>query len=312
MSTKVLDGIMGLAVGDAFGVPYEFLERETVKKIIGRKMAGAGTHGQPAGTWSDDTSLTLCLLDNLDKKPNYHKIMHSFAAWYEKGAYTADGNCFDIGNTTRHAIIKYETGIYPLECGSKDVLSNGNGSLMRILPMVYYFAEYKDFQLDAGGFDMIHKISALTHAHPLSFLACDIYVGLGILLLNGCTISEACGEAARKVIQYFDSQSMYHEWLKAFTPILNLCEYKEDDIKSSGYVVDSLIAAIWSLLNSSSYEDCILTAVSLGNDTDTTAAIAGGLAGIYYGYETIPADWIRDLRNKELIMSICQKWDSKQ
>lgn len=311
MSTKILDGIMGLAVGDAFGVPYEFVERERVKKILCREMVGAGTHGQKAGTWSDDTSLTLCLLDNLDKNPNYYKIMYSFTLWYEKGAYTANGNCFDIGITTRRAIKRYESGIYPLACGSKEFLSNGNGSLMRILPMVFYIAKYKGFQLNIESFDIIHKISALTHAHPLSFVACDIYVNFGILLLHGYTISDAYEEVTEKIMQYIDIQDSYSEWLKEFEIISNLRKYKEEDIKSSGYVVDSLIAAIWSLLNSGSYEECIFTSVGLGNDTDTIAAIAGGLAGIYYGYETIPTDWIQNLQNKEFIMAVCHKWNNK-
>lgn len=311
MSVKVLDGIMGLAVGDAFGVPYEFMAREKVKKIISKEMIGTGAHDQPVGTWSDDTSLTLCLLDNLDRKPDYYKIMRSFAAWYEMGAYTANGNCFDIGNTIRYAIKRYESGIMPLKCGSRNISNNGNGSLMRILPMIYYFNKYGDFQLNASNLNIIHKISALTHAHPLSFIACDIYVYLGILLLNGHILEKAYEEAAERVIEYHYSKGIYSEWLKEFSVIKYLREYGENDIKSSGYVVDSLIAAIWSLINSESYEDCIWNAVRLGNDTDTVAAIAGGLAGIYYGYEMIPDRWIRDLKNKESILSICQKWDNR-
>ena len=303
MSTKVLDGIMGLAVGDAFGVPYEFMTRENVKKMITKEMIGAGVHNQPVGTWSDDTSLTLCLLDNLDRKPDYYKIMRSFAMWYEMGEYTA--------NTTRRAIKRYESGITPLKCGSRDFLNNGNGSLMRILPIIYYFNKYGEFQLNTLNLNIIHKISALTHAHPLSFIACDIYVYLGTLLLNGHILKTAYEEAVEKVIEYYCSQGIYNEWLNEFAAIRNLWKYKEEDIKSSGYVVDSLIAALWSLANSESYESCIWNAVRLGNDTDTVAAIAGGLAGIYYGYEKIPARWIRDLRNKEYIMSICQKWDSR-
>ena len=122
---------------------------------------------------------------------------------------------------------------------------------------------------------------------------------------------QGIGRAAESVIGYYYSQGIYNEWLKEFAVIGCLREYKEDDIKSSGYVVDSLIAAIWSLINSKSYEDSIWNAVMLGNDTDTVAAIAGGLAGIYYGYEKIPDRWIRDLRNKEYIVSICQKWENK-
>lgn len=308
---KTLDGILGLAIGDAYGVPYEFVDREKVKRIICKEMRGAGTHNQPVGTWSDDTSLTLCTLDNLDKKPDYRKIMHSFVLWYEKGEYTTDGKCFDVGRTTRRAIEKYMSGVCPLRCGGKGFFSNGNGSLMRILPVVYYFDKYKDFKVNASNLNIIHKISALTHAHPVSFLACDIYVYLGILLLNGYSLTDAYKEAAEAVIEYFDSQGVYVEWLEVFAAIKDLCRYKESDIKSSGYVVDSLIAAVWALINSDNYETCIYKAVSLGNDTDTIAAIAGGLAGIYYGYESIPDRWIRDLRNKEFIVSICQKWDSK-
>ena len=311
MKGNILDGILGLAVGDAFGVPYEFMSRETVRRVIRREMAEGGAHGQPVGTWSDDTSLSLCLLDNLDRNPDYHKIMYSFLIWYEKGEYTAGKECFDIGNSTSRAIKKYKNGVPPLKCGGSGISDNGNGSLMRILPMVYYFDKYREFRLNSRNLELIHKVSALTHAHPIALIACDIYVYLGILLLNGYSLESAYKKSLDEVVEYYGHKGIYAEWLTEFAVVWNLKEKKEAAIKSAGYVIDSLAAAIWALVNSESYESCILKAASLGEDTDTIAAIAGGLAGIYYGYEAIPEMWVRDLRNKQMIFSICRKWNEK-
>ena len=168
LENKLKSAILGLAVGDALGVPYEFISRDIIKNNPCKDMIGYGTHNKKAGTWSDDTSLTLCLLDNLNNKNiNYNDIMDSFALWYDKGHYTADGDTFDIGITTRDAIDNYKNGKNPIKCGLSDEYSNGNGSLMRILPIAFYIKKYFDGKLfeNSEVINIIYNISSLTHSH---------------------------------------------------------------------------------------------------------------------------------------------------
>ena len=162
MKDKILGGILGLAVGDALGVPVEFQSRESLRRNPVTDMRGYGTHNQPPGTWSDDTSLTLCLLDSLEKKcdeqwaivgdlpkPDYTDIMHKFLSWAYKGKYTAHNEVFDIGIATRKALQRFRDGTEPLRCGGTSEQDNGNGSLMRMLPIVFYLdALIRNWQWD--------------------------------------------------------------------------------------------------------------------------------------------------------------------
>ena len=169
----VLNGIMGLVVGDALGVPIEFQDRETLRKDPVINMRGYGTYNQPPGTWSDDSSMTLALLDSLTNGLDYKDIMDKFIGWFDKGEYTPYGQMFDIGIATRQALTRYKKGMSALECGGQDEYDNGNGSLMRILPALYYLqAKYGDeFIENDEAFDIVHNISSLTHRHKRSQMA---------------------------------------------------------------------------------------------------------------------------------------------
>lgn len=265
MNRQLKDAIYGFAVGDALGVPYEFKSRGS---FICTDMIGYGTHLQPAGTWSDDTSMTLATCASIKecKKIDIADIRKRFVFWSRSGAYTAGNEVFDIGGTTAEALI---TGK-----GMADEWSNGNGSLMRILPLAFIPCSNKE----------ITAVSAITHAHPISIHACMIYVDIARKLLDGKQLSEC-----------IDEESIPFERLNL------LQQLKESDIRSTGYVVDTLEAALWCLLHTDNYRDAVIRAVNLGSDTDTIAAVCGGLAGIMYGYDDIPKDWIARLRNKELI-----------
>lgn len=285
---KIYNGIMGLIVGDALGVPYEFKERDTFKCT---EMTGYGTYNQPPGTWSDDSSMTLATLQSLvDNREKIipEDIMKNFLKWYIFKRFTPHGEVFDIGNTTRNALVRFFHN-EPIEsCGGKKITDNGNGSLMRILPLAY--VECTD--------EEIANVSALTHAHPISVTACIIYITIAKNLLNGVSLEKAI-EYGHK---YTD--------LKQFDRLHNLKELSRDEIKSTGYVVDTLEAALWCLLNTDNYKECVLTAVNLGNDTDTVAAVAGGLAGIIYGVggeKGIPEEWIRQLAGKTHIEDLCKR-----
>jgi ADP-ribosyl-[dinitrogen reductase] hydrolase len=169
---KIFGGIFGLIVGDALGVPVEFVPREVLKKNPVTDMIGYGTYNQPPGTWSDDSSLTLCLVDSLCNGFNLNDIAKKFIKWYEEAYWTPFGEVFDVGNTTRIAINNLIYGIPPEKAGPSDEKSNGNGSLMRILPISFYV---KNLDLDEQ-FDIPHKVSSITHGHPRSLIACGYYV----------------------------------------------------------------------------------------------------------------------------------------
>lgn len=269
------DGLYGLAVGDALGVPVEFYERGTYKVT---RMEGYGSWDQPPGTFSDDTSMTLATAYAIKEKKSIdlEAIMENFIAWLKDGKFTPDNNCFDMGRTTAKAIETYiETG--SLEKSAQvDQRSNGNGSLMRILPLIFTNASE----------DEIAKVSALTHGHEISIEGCLIYVHIGREILKGRELKDILKDL--KVSQTYKRLKI-------------LDQLEESDIKSTGYVVYSLEASLWCLLKSSSYEEALLKAVNLGGDTDTIGAISGGLAGLIYGYESIPKDWIEALRAKDLI-----------
>ena len=272
MNSKLHDAILGLAIGDALGVPYEFKKRGS---FLCTEMVGYGTHNQPEGTWSDDTSMVLATLDSLksnDGKIVLKDMFERFNYWLLYGDYTAHGEVFDAGIATCKALQtgKSQTGEY----------DNGNGSLMRILPLA--FVPCTD--------DEIRAVSAITHGHRISMDACVIYVHIAKRLLAGESICEII-----PTLQYD----------KPFDRLHRIDQISTSEIKSSGYVVDTLEAALWAVCHKSnnvekekSFRNGLLDAVNLGQDTDTVGAVAGGLAGIIYGLDEV-SDWVETLQNRE-------------
>ena len=309
MNNPILNGVMGLVVGDALGVPVEFKDRESLKQDPVTNMRGYGTYNQPPGTWSDDSSMTLALLDSLKDGLDYKDIMDKLISWYDKGEYTPYGKMFDIGIATRQALSRYKNGLAALECGGKNEYDNGNGSLMRILPILFYLqAKYGNEFLDKDeAFETIHKISALTHAHKRSQIACGIYLSIGSYVMTGMGLNSAIDSAIYSAIKYYREKEEFKDELKHFNRIQdkNFKDLSEDTIKSGGYVVDTLEASIWCLLNTDDYISCVLKAVNLGSDTDTTGAVVGGLAGLRYGYESIPKEWLMSIVRREDIEKMC-------
>ena len=257
MSNLLRGCVYGQAVGDALGVPYEFKPQSS---FVCTGMDGYGTHCKPAGTWSDDTSMALAICDSYRElgRIDAGDIRKRFVSWYRNGEYTCDG-LFDIGNATAEAL--------RIGHGLAGKWDNGNGSLMRTLPLA--FTDATD--------DEIRKVSAITHAHPTSTEACVSMVRAARALASGVSAREAA-------LAY------------GVDP-----DKPRGDIRSGGYVLRTYEAALWCLANTSSFAECVLTAVNLGDDTDTTAAVAGGLAGIVYGCEGIPQEWIASLRGKAMI-----------
>ena len=314
-----MDGIravmLGHAVADALGVPVEFKSREELRCDPVSDMRGYGTYCVPAGSWSDDTSMALAALDSLkDGEIRYSEIMDNFAAWMERGEYTPDGNTFDMGGICRDAILAYRNGTSPTRCGPRGEFSNGNGALMRIHPfsLLMYFTG----RANGTGIELIHSASSLTHGHERSLLASGIYsFVLWELLDSPCKASVIKGLA--KAREYYSASaelSVYEDRLFRKIGGLGCGSYTVqtpcksigiDEIRSTGYVVDTLEAAIFCLLTTESYAQCVLKAVNLGSDTDTVAAVAGGLAGAMYGCGAIPKEWLTTLRARDRIESLC-------
>lgn len=279
--SKIYDGIMGVVVGDALGVPAEFKRRGSFHID---DMTGFGTHNQKPGTWSDDSSLTLALAESIARKGgiDYDDIMSNFLKWYDNGEFTAYGDVFDVGLATRKALRRYMNGYSPLMCGGTAECDNGNGSLMRILPIAFTKADSKE----------IMNISALTHAHRISKTACLIYVELARRLIDGMDRLSAL-------------KSVSGLCTEEFARLTNIGDISESEIESSGYVVHTLEAAVWCLLKYDNYHDTVLAAVNLGDDTDTTAAVAGGLAGLAFG--NIPDEWIAPIARMDWIKELCDR-----
>lgn len=296
--------ILGHAIADALGVPVEFCDRSEVDETPVTDMMGYGTYDYPEGSWSDDTSMSLCTLDSLTKGTiNYDDIMSNFIKWLNDNEYTPTGEAFDVGRTCLKAIIVYAQTKNIETCGRTVEHSNGNGSLMRIHPMVLYLHTKNELSLHEK-IDIIHKTSALTHAHDRSKIGCGIYAFVLWELLNN-PVKESILSGLNKAKEYYKAYSELDKYSRIFDKTFILT--KRNDISSSGYVVSTLEAALWCLLTTNSYSECVLKAVNLGDDTDTVAAVAGGLAGALYGLDTIPEKWINVLKRKDYIEELCEK-----
>ena len=293
---RILGAVLGLAVGDALGVPVEFQPRETLRREPVTGMRGFGSHHQPPGTWSDDTSLAMCLLESLlGAGFSPEDAGRRFAAWHDSNYWTARGSVFDVGNATAEAIRRLKRGTPAVEAGGRGETDNGNGSLMRLLPASIYFARSPE-AMAAGA---ISQFSSITHAHPRSRLACVLFSWMGSALLEGKDPAAALQEAKARV----GTLTGYAAELEHFGLLLqqDLAGLPEGRISSGGYVVDTLTAAVWCLLGTGSFHDCVLRAVNLGGDTDTTGAVAGALAGLHYGVGGISTEWTEALaRAKEI------------
>jgi ADP-ribosyl-[dinitrogen reductase] hydrolase len=306
----VHSALFGLAVGDALGVPVEFKDRDSLKRFPVTDMREFGTHHQPKGTWSDDSSLTFCLADSLCDGYDLDNIATKFLQWKNEEIWTSNGKVFDIGIATHFAINRISKGESPVLCGGFDEKDNGNGSLMRILPLVFYLKDEPDINVI---FQKIKEVSSITHAHFRSVFSCFIYIIYAIKLLKGKDKFEAYNQVKVITLEFIKNKVFSEIEISLFQRILkdNINELQENQIYSSGYVLHSLEASLWCVLNSNSYEETVLKAVNLGEDTDTTAAIAGGLAGIIYGYESIPKDWLKAIAQKKAIEDLCNKLSEK-
>lgn len=309
---KVKGAVLGLVAGDALGVPVEFMTREKLRQDPVTGMRSGGAHGQSAGTWSDDSSMVLCLLESLTGGLDYEDMMARFLRWADEGYMTAHGKVFDMGVATRKALMKFVHGTPALKCGGQGTYDNGNGSLMRILPVALYLHRTMgpDFPDEPGSYRIIHNASALTHAHPISLIGCGIYCAVANELLCGEGVLEAIQRGIARARAVYVGMSECKPYFKEYRRVDAevLLALPQSEISGSGYVVHTLEAALWCLLHTDSCRSCLLEAVNLGEDTDTVGAVAGGLAGIRYGLADVPKQWLSALAKRKEIEALCERF----
>lgn len=298
---------MGVCVGDALGLPVQFYSRQARVDYPVTGMGGYGTFGLPPGTWSDDSSLTLCLAEALCDGFDLGAIAHNFVCWRYDGYWTPFEQAFDVGGTTNQAMSRLRDGVPPTESGGTGEWSNGNGSLMRILPMAFRYKTVDFPELVRE----VHLCSSITHAHLRSQIACGIYISIAICLLEGLEPKAAYLEGIERVKPIY-AEEKYSIDLPLFDRVFNgdIETLPMTEISSSTYVIHTIEAALWCLLTTSSFSEALLKAVNLGDDTDSVGAVTGGLAGIYYGFDSIPSEWLEVVARKDDIVELAGSLES--
>lgn len=315
-SNKVIDALLGVAVGDAVGVPYEFSSRDEMQANPTIGMTGHGTYNQPKGTWSDDSSLTFCLAESLINGYDLKDIAEKFIKWVDEAYWTAHDEVFDVGITTSIAISRLRNIIDDNNLDELikqkyygDERDNGNGSLMRIIPLLFLIKE-KPIKEQ---FDIVWEVSALTHRHIRSAMSCMIYLKLAEKLIEGKDKIDAYTEMRSEIFIFWNEIDFAEKERVHFEKIIqnDIRETKIEDLKSGGYVIEVLESSIWFFLNKSSYEETILSIINIGHDTDTSAAIAGGLAGLYYGVKGMPESWVASIARLDDIVGLGSKLNER-
>lgn len=294
---RIAGGMLGLLAGDAVGVPAEFKNRSHFVAHPVRDMTGFGTHNQPPGTWSDDSSMALATLASLVDGYDPEDIMVKFGRWWEQQHFTPHGQVFDIGISTRAAIERHLDGQPRESWGGNGERDNGNGSLMRIYPLSAFLHRLEAHEIIAKS----GEVSALTHAHVRSQLCCAYFSLLVRALLRGLDLRLAMTEAAGLLEPQIPSSEQ-----PVFARILSgdLLGAGESEIASSGYVIHCLEASLWCVAQTTNYRAAVLQAVNLGDDTDTTAAVTGALAGVIYGRRGVPAEWVQQLARRDTVFAM--------
>ena len=314
-----VNGMMGVVVGDALGMPVQFADRVDLKINPVKTMEGYGTYNMPPGTWSDDSSMALATLDSIREngEVNYSDICERFVRWLFLGEYTPEGKAFDQGNTCVEAICNYVKENDYRTCGKPGEMANGNGALMRIMPVcLYVYEKVRSEEWDVKkALDCVHQVAALTHNHLRSNIACGIYYFMIKHIIEECgSLSERLQNGVDEAVKFYHEDIMNRVELAYYTRLFHLDDFAkntEDAIKSSGYVVDSLEAAVWSLITTDTLEESLLKAVNLGGDTDTIGAIAGGLAVLFYGYDSVPKEWRKQIIKEEEIIALCELMEER-
>ena len=276
--------LLGLAVGDAVGTTVEFKPPGSFSPVT--DMVGGGPFRLPAGAWTDDTSMALCLAESLIERKTFDPVdqLERYVRWYREGHWSSTGRCFDIGNATRAALQHFEHTHAPYP-GDKDPDAAGNGPLMKLAPVPLFYAQHPTHAIARAA-----DSARTTHGAPQAADACRYFAALLLAALSGATISQLLHQGVVEPIPGMWDHAPLHPEVAAVAG--GSFESREPPaIRGGGYVVHALEAALWALRKTRSFEEGVLAAVNLGDDADTTAAIFGQLAGAHYGIDEIPARW---------------------
>ena len=291
--------LLGLAAGDAVGTTLEFRPAGTFEPID--DMVGGGPFNLKPGEWTDDTSMAVCLADSLIQKQDFDRIdqLERYVKWYREGYLSSNGRCFDIGNTVRQVLLRFEKTREPY-CGTTDPASAGNGSLMRLAPAPLFFVRDPKKAIEFSG-----KSSRTTHGASTCVDACRYFGGLIVGAINGASKKELLGNHYCPIKGHWKKNAFVPEIAAVAGGSFN--KRNPPAIRGTGYVVQSLEAALWAFHRSESFREGLLMAVNLGDDADTTGAIYGQLAGAFYGEQGIPKLWRDNLAHRDLIESFADK-----
>lgn len=285
--------MLGLAACDALGTTLEFKAPGTFRPIT--DMIGGGPFGLEPGQWTDDTSLALCLAESLVEKGGFDPAdqMERYVRWFRHGRLSSTGACFDIGNTTSSALVKFERTGEPY-AGDTNPSRAGNGSIMRLAPVPLFFTNDPVAAIEKSG-----KSSRTTHGAIMCIDACRYLGALIAGAVNGAPKEELLSERYTPASGYWNDHPLMPEIDEIACGSFKL--KSPPDIKGTGYVVCSLEAALWAFAEGRDFRSGALLAVNLGDDADTTGAVYGQLAGAFYGEHDIPAKWIKHLAKLDLL-----------
>ena len=305
---KIKSLIIGGVIGDCLGVPVEFETRHVLKRDPVVDIKGFGTHHQLPGTWSDDTSMSYALAESILEGYDFFKLTNKFVDWYTKGLYTSSGKVFDIGITTSNALKRYMM-IKHKNCGGNSELENGNGSLMRISPLILLL---KDLDINSR-FELVKEVSSITHAHIRSVLSCFYFCELMLEIYKGVDRFDAYNNVSETFYSFMNEKNISQIEKSNFDRLINdnIWEYPENEIKSTGYVIHTLEASLWSFYNNNNFIDSVLTAVNLGDDTDTTGTVCGSISGLFFGFDSIPTEWINKVIKGNELLELSDKLEHK-
>lgn len=300
---QVIGGLVGNAVGDALGLPVEFKSREELKADPVFEMQGFGSHLVSPGTWSTNTSMVIALMESIREcgKVNQSDILHKLSRWLYLGDYTIGSEIINSNTTVTLSIDRFKKGYTPDECGDAFEFASDNGALTRILPIAFLCYNY-NIQ-SKHRYDLVKRVTRLTHATEKCILANMIFVNYACYLLEGCYPAVALQKIQKEDYSFFSEACV-----DSFSRILkmNLTELPEEEIQSNSDVIESLEATIWSLVTTRNFEQAVIKAVNLGHDTDTIGALTGGLAGLYYGMQGIPKRWLDKLKKLPELETIAE------
>ena len=301
MKEKIAGSLIGVAVGDALGFPFEGCSAKELKEV---RFCYLPQGSYPAGTWSDDTSLTFITAESLLAKGrlDLHDLAQRFYLWLKEGYFTPHGRPLGFGRATVRALWRYAAGLPPEKAGGRGERDCGNGSLMRMAPVVLWFISSPEETLLAS----VHEASSLTHAHPRVLLACGLYALLLKGLSQKMTLNEAFLYVRERGMRFYSRNLPFAKEMSYFDLLWkgHLFHLKKEEIRASGYVVHTLLATFWILARTNNFREALKLAVSLGEDTDTTAAVVGSVAGFYYGLSQIPPSWCHSLVKGDHLLNL--------